>query len=150
MIKQVKFKRTSENGDLPLPSYATSGAAAMDLRACLPDGSVIAMPAQLVMLSIGFCVELPPGTEMQIRARSGMALKRHLMIPNAPGTIDSDYRGEVKVGLYNYGSEPVEISHGDRIAQAVIADVLQVSGLEVSELSDTARGAGGFGSTGVA
>lgn len=150
MSKQVKFKRTSDNGDLPLPSYATSGAAAMDLRACLPEGPVIVAPAQLVMLSIGFCVELPQGTEMQIRARSGMALKRHLMIPNAPGTIDCDYRGEVKVGLYNYGSDPVEISHGDRIAQAVIADVLQVSCLEVSELSDTARGAGGFGSTGVA
>ncbi len=149
MSKQVKFKRTEANSDLPLPSYATPGAAAMDLRACLPDGAVTVEPASLVMLSIGFCVELPLGAEMQIRARSGMALKRHLMIPNAPGTIDSDYRGEVKVGLYNYGTEPVTLNHGDRIAQAVVADVLQVDCREVSDLSDTERGAGGFGSTGV-
>ena len=148
MAKQVKFKRTEENADLPLPSYATAGAAAMDLRACLPDGDISVVPGDLVMMSIGFCVELPEGIEMQIRARSGMALKRGLMIPNAPGTVDSDYRGEVKVGLYNYGTEPVVISHGDRIAQAVIADVLQVACVEVSELSDTDRGSGGFGSTG--
>ena len=150
MTKQVKFKRTAENADLPLPTYATAGAAAMDLRACLPSGPVIAEPGKLVMLSIGFCIELPLGTEMQIRARSGMALKKQLMIPNAPGTIDSDYRGEVKVGLYNYGSEPVTINHGDRIAQAVVADVLQVTAVEVDALSDTDRGAGGFGSTGTA
>lgn len=150
MTKQVKFKRTVENADLPLPTYATAGAAAMDLRACLPSGPVIAKPGKLVMLSIGFCIELPLGTEMQIRARSGMALKKQLMIPNAPGTIDSDYRGEVKVGLYNYGSEPVTLNHGDRIAQAVVADVLQVTAVEVDVLSDTDRGAGGFGSTGTA
>ena len=149
MSKQVKFKRRAANTDLPLPSYATAGAAAMDLRACLPEGAVTVAPGALVMLSIGFCIELPEGCEMQIRARSGMALKRHLMIPNAPGTIDADYRGEVKVGLYNYGQEPVEIAHGDRIAQAVVADVLQVTAVEVTELSDTDRGAGGFGSTGV-
>ena len=149
MAKQVKFKRTEANADLPLPSYATAGAAAMDLRACLPEGDVSVAPGDLVLLSIGFCVELPEGTEMQIRARSGMTLKRRLMIPNAPGTIDSDYRGEVKVGLYNYGTDPVVISHRDRIAQAVIADVLQVTCVEVSEISDTDRGAGGFGSTGV-
>jgi dUTP pyrophosphatase len=148
MTKTVKFKRTEANADLPLPSYATPGAAAMDLRACLPEGPVTVEPSALAMLPIGFCVELPEGTEMQIRARSGMALKRHLMIPNAPGTIDSDYRGEVQVGLYNYGAEPVTLHHGDRIAQAVVADVLQVVCAEVIELSDTDRGAGGFGSTG--
>ncbi|WP_370228966.1 dUTP diphosphatase [Cognatishimia sp.] len=149
MTKTVKFKRTETNPDLPLPSYATAGAAAMDLRACLPEGDVSVEPGSLVMVPIGFCVELPQGTEMQIRARSGMALKRRLMIPNAPGTIDSDYRGEVIVGLFNYGAEAVTLAHGDRIAQAVVADVLQVACTEVTELSDTARGSGGFGSTGV-
>lgn len=120
----------------------------MDLRACLPEGSLTVEPGALVLISIGFCMELPLGTEMQIRARSGMALKRQLMIPNAPGTIDSDYRGEVRVGLFNYGAEAQVIEHGDRIAQAVVADVLQVRTVEADELSDTERGAGGFGSTG--
>lgn len=148
MGRQIKFKRIAGNTDLPLPTYATVGAAGMDLRAYLPDGHVIFVKGDLHLISVGFCVELPVGTEMQIRPRSGMALKNKFLVPNSPGTIDADYRGEVKCGLYYYGSEPFTIHHGDRIAQAVVADVLRLPMVEVDTLSDTDRGVGGFGSTG--
>lgn len=149
-MSTIKFKRVEDNTDLPLPTYASQGAAGMDLRACLPEGSLTFHPGDLKLISIGFCVELPPGTEMQIRPRSGLSLKHKFMIPNSPGTVDADYRGEVKCGLYYFGSKPFTINHGDRIAQAVIADVLQLPTIEVTELSDTERGSGGFGSTGIA
>ncbi|MDE3123040.1 MAG: dUTP diphosphatase [Paracoccaceae bacterium] len=145
----VKFKRVEGNLDLPLPAYATHGAAGMDLRAFLPDGPVTFTHGQLAMISTGFHVELPPGTEMQVRPRSGLALKHGFLIPNAPGTVDEDYRGVVMIGLYYLGTEPFTIRHGDRIAQAVIADVRRYPTVEVAELSDTERGAGGFGSTGL-
>ncbi|MFM2044142.1 MAG: hypothetical protein RLY86_2718 [Pseudomonadota bacterium] len=147
-MTEVKFKRVDGNHDLPLPTYATPGAAGMDLRAFLPEGPVTFEHGQLRMISTGFHVELPVGTEMQIRPRSGLALKHGFMIPNSPGTVDEDYRGIVMVGLYFVGSEPYTINHGDRIAQAVIADVRRCATVEVDQLSDSERGAGGFGSTG--
>ncbi|MEX0304777.1 MAG: dUTP diphosphatase [Leisingera sp.] len=149
-MSEIKFKRVEGNTDLPLPSYATEGAAGMDLRAFLPDGSVTFAHGDLKLISVGFCVELPNGTEMQIRPRSGLSLKHKFIVPNSPGTVDADYRGEVKCGLYYLGSEPFTINHGDRIAQAVIAHALRFPMVETGELSDTKRGEGGFGSTGVA
>lgn len=148
-MKEIKFKRVDGNTDLPLPTYASAGAAGMDLRAFLPDGPVTFEHGQLKMISTGFCVEIPAGTEMQVRPRSGLALKHGFIIPNSPGTVDEDYRGCVMVGLYYLGQEPYTIHHGDRIAQAVIADVRKYATVEVSELSDSERGAGGFGSTGM-
>ena len=148
-MAQIRFRRVEGNSDLPLPAYATPGAAGMDLRAFLPEGPVTLEHGQLRLISTGFHVELPRGTEMQVRPRSGLALKHGVVIPNSPGTIDEDYRGELLVGLYCLGAEPYTIRHGDRIAQAVIADVRRCVAVEVSELSDTARGSGGFGSTGV-
>ncbi|MCC8950218.1 dUTP diphosphatase [Bradyrhizobium sp. Arg62] len=145
----VKFLRLPNNVDLPLPSYATPGAAGLDLRACLPDGPVVIEPGAIVLIPTGFAVELPPATEMQIRPRSGLAIRSRIFVPNSPATIDEDYRGQVQVAALNAGHEPFAVSHGDRIAQAVIADVRRPEIMEVSALSDTERGAGGFGSTGV-
>ncbi len=117
-MTEIKFKRVAGNQDLPLPAYATAGAAGMDLRAFLPEGPITFEHGQLRIIPIGFHVELPPGTEMQIRPRSGLALRHGFMIPNSPATIDQDFRVSVMVGLY-YASEPSPIrsSHGDRIAQ---------------------------------
>ncbi|MDV7142092.1 dUTP diphosphatase [Tropicimonas sp. TH_r6] len=148
-MTEIRFKRVAGNDDLPLPAYATPGAAGMDLRAYLPDGPVEFSHGQLKMISTGFHVELPPGTEMQIRPRSGLALKHGFILPNSPGTVDEDYRGVVMIGLYFLGNDSFAIQHGDRIAQAVIADVRRFPSVEVSELSETGRGAGGFGSTGL-
>lgn len=147
MTQTVKFKRVEGSG-LPLPGYATEGAAGMDLRAFLPDGPVTLVPGELQLISTGFSVELPPHTEMQIRPRSSLAIKRQIIIPNSPATIDEDYRGIVYVGLYQLGGEPTELKHGDRFAQAVIAPVIRAACVEVQELSASGRGAGGFGSTG--
>lgn len=149
MTATVRFNRVEGNTDLPLPTYATAGAAGMDLRAFLPEGSVEFEHGQLKIISTGFCVELPPGTEMQVRPRSGLALKYGFIIPNSPGTVDEDYRGCVMVGLYYLGRDPFTIAHGDRIAQAVIAEVRRYPTVEVSGLSDSTRGSGGFGSTGL-
>jgi deoxyuridine 5'-triphosphate nucleotidohydrolase (EC 3.6.1.23) len=131
------------------PAYETAGAAGMDLRAFLPDGPITFQHGQLELISTGFHVALPQGTEMQIRPRSGLALKHGFILPNAPGTVDSDYRGVVMVGLYYLGHDRFTIAHGDRIAQAVIADIRQLRVIEVDELDTTARGSGGFGSTGI-
>ena len=146
---EIKFKRVPGNDGLPLPSYATAGAAGMDLRAFLPDGPLTFQTGEIKLVSTGFCVELPRDTEMQIRPRSGLALKHGVLVPNAPGTVDEDYRGEVMVGLYYVGTAPFTIRHGDRIAQAVIADVRRYPCVEVTELDDTPRGSAGFGSTGL-
>ncbi len=148
-MTEIRFKRVADNQDLPLPAYATAGAAGMDLRAFLPEGPITFEHGQLRIIPIGFHVELPPGTEMQIRPRSGLALKHGFMIPNSPATIDQDFRGSVMVGLYYIGAEPYTINHGDRIAQAVIADVRRYPTVEVDQLSETERGEGGFGSTGL-
>lgn len=144
----VKFLRLPLN-DLPLPAYATSGAAGMDLRACLPEGPMTLAADAIVLVPTGFAVALEPATEMQIRPRSGLATKSRIMVPNSPGTVDEDYRGEVKVALWNAGDAPFEIAHGDRIAQAVIAPILRPQITEVDTLDQTARAAGGFGSTGI-
>ena len=137
---------------LPLPIYQTAGAAGADLCANLPmdqrgDGITL-MPMARVIVPTGIRVEIPAGYEMQIRPRSGLATKYGITLPNTPGTIDSDYRGALGVALINLGQDPFTIAHGDRIAQAVIAPVLQVQFEVVDHLSDTARGTGGFGSTG--
>lgn len=144
----LKFQRLAGN-DLPLPAYATLGAAGLDLRACLPGGAIAIEPGLVVLVPTGFIVELPPSTEMQIRPRSGLAISASILVPNSPGTVDEDFRGELKVALLNAGREPFGVAHGDRIAQAVIAPVLRPSLVEVAVLSKTDRGSGGFGSTGL-
>jgi dUTP pyrophosphatase len=137
--------------DLPLPSYETSEAAGMDLRAAVPEDAPLTLkPGARELVPTGFAMAIPTGFEAQIRPRSGLALKHGLSLVNAPGTIDSDYRGEIKIILINQGDEDFEISRGMRIAQMVIAPVLQVAIEPVTSLDDTARGAGGFGSTGLA
>ena len=148
-MAEIKLMRVDGNHDLPVPAYATAGAAGMDLRAFLPDGPVTFEHGMLKLISTGFCVELPQGTEMQIRPRSGLSLKHGFIIPNSPGTVDEDFRGCVMVGLYYLGRGSFTINHGDRIAQAVIADVRRCSVVVVDHLSTTDRGADGFGSTGV-
>lgn len=147
-MNEIKFKRV-EGNTLPLPTYATPGSAGMDLRAFLPSGPVTFSHGDLKLISVGFHVELPVGTEMQIRPRSGMSLKNRFLVPNSPGTVDADFRGEVLCGLYYFGTEPFSINHGDRIAQAVIAKVPRYTLTEVDQLSETSRGKGGFGSTGL-
>lgn len=135
-----------------LPSYETPGSAGADIRAnLLPedrDGGFTLDPMQRAVVPTGLRVEIPPGFEMQIRPRSGLAMKHGITLPNTPGTIDSDYRGPLGVALINLGAEPYTIRHGDRIAQMIVAPVIQVEFQVVEALTDTARGAGGFGSTG--
>ena len=137
---------------LPLPAYETSGAAGADIRANLmPDmrgAGFVLQPMQRAIVPTGFRVEIPLGYEMQIRPRSGLALKHGISLPNTPGTIDSDYRGPLGVALINFGAEAYMIGHGDRIAQMIVAPVVQARFIVVDSLSDTQRGEGGFGSTG--
>ncbi|MEM7719825.1 MAG: dUTP diphosphatase [Pseudomonadota bacterium] len=134
---------------LPLPTYETEGAAGADLRANLPDRQpLILASGARALVPTGLHVEIPMGFEMQVRPRSGLALKKGLGLPNTPGTIDSDYRGPLGVILINFGQEPVKIEHGDRIAQAVIAPVVQARFTLADTLTETARGSHGFGSTG--
>ena len=132
-----------------LPAYETAGSAGADLRAHLLDGAVLIAPLGRVLIPTGFHMAVPQGFEVQIRPRSGLALKHGIMLPNGPGTIDSDHRGEVGVIVLNGGSEPFEVTHGMRIAQMVIAPVVQADFVVVEGLDDTARGTGGFGSTGI-
>ena len=134
---------------IALPSYETAGSAGADLRANFPTrGEVVLEPGERVLVPTGLRVGIPEGYEIQIRPRSGLALKHGITVPNTPGTIDSDYRGELKVILINHGTEPFAIARGDRIAQLVLAPVVQARWDEVEDLDETARGAGGFGSTG--
>ena len=137
-------RRVSDH-ELPLPAYATSGAAGFDLCSA---GSHVLEPGQRMLVGTGFAIALPPSCEGQIRPRSGLAARHGVTVLNAPGTVDADYRGEVKVLLVNLGSEPAEIAVGDRIAQLVVAPVSRPELVEVEMLPETARGAGGFGSTG--
>jgi dUTP pyrophosphatase len=137
--------RLAHGEGLDLPAYASAGAAGMDIVAA---EDVTIAPAARHAVATGFAVAIPAGFEIQVRPRSGLALKHGITVPNTPGTIDSDYRGELKVILINHGSAPFAILRGDRIAQLVLAPVTQASWLEVTELDETARGAGGFGSTG--
>ncbi len=137
---------------LGLPTYETPGAAGADLRANLPPDQRAAgftlAPMQRAIVPTGLRVEIPFGFEMQIRPRSGLALKHGITLPNTPGTIDSDYRGPLGVALVNLGDAPYVIAHGDRVAQMIVAPVIQVGFQVVDSLTETARGAGGFGSTG--
>ena len=147
----IRFKRWDGNPDLPVPTYATAGAAGFDLRAHVPeDEPIVLRPGARCMAPTGFSVAIPEGYEMQVRPRSGLAFKNGVTVTNAPGTIDSDYRGEVKVILANLSEDNFEIMRGDRIAQLVPAPVQRAVFAEVETLDETARGAGGFGSTGVA
>lgn len=141
----VRIKRLSGAEDLPLPAYETAGAAGMDLRAAM---DAVLNPGERVLVPTGLAIALPPQFEAQVRPRSGLAVKHGVTVLNAPGTIDCDYRGEIKVPLINHGHEPFVIKRGDRIAQMVIAPVAHVALQEVAELDETARGAGGFGSSG--
>ena len=141
----VRIKRLPHGESLALPAYATHGAAGMDVLAA---EDVTLAPGARHAVATGFSVAIPEGYEIQVRPRSGLALKHGISVPNTPGTIDSDYRGELKVILINLGAEPFAVQRGDRIAQLVLAPVTQAAWEEVAELDDTARGAGGFGSTG--
>ena len=146
----LKLVRLPHGSDMPLPAYETAGAAGMDLRAAVSEGEPLVLsPGDRALVPTGFVFEIPEGFEAQIRPRSGLAFNNGITCLNTPGTIDSDYRGEVKVLLVNLGHEPIEISRGMRIAQMVIAPVVQARVTEAADASETKRGAGGFGSTGV-
>ncbi len=142
----IKVKRLPHGDGLKLPTYETDGAAGMDVQAA--EALTIA-PGARHAVATGLAFAIEPGFEVQVRPRSGLALKHGITCLNTPGTIDSDYRGEVKIILANLGSEPFEIARGDRIAQFVVAPVTRGSFTEVDSLDDTERGSGGFGSTGV-
>ena len=141
----VEVKRLPHGAGLPLPAYATSGAAGMDV---VSAEDVTIAPHARHAVATGLALAIPAGYEIQVRPRSGLALKHGITVPNTPGTIDSDYRGELKVILINLGDEPFAIQRGDRVAQLVLAPVVQAAWDEVAELDATERGTGGFGSTG--
>ena len=141
----VRLKRLPHGHGLDLPRYATDGAAGMDV---LSAEAVSLKPGQRHAVATGFAVAIPDGYEIQVRPRSGLAFKHGITVPNTPGTIDSDYRGELRVLLINHGDETFAIERGDRIAQLVLAPVTQAAWQEVDELDETTRGEGGFGSTG--
>ena len=151
MSPTVPITRLPHGQDIPLPAYETAQAAGMDLRAAVPDDEPLTLrPGDRFPVPTGLAFALPPGFEGQVRPRSGLAFKNGVTCLNTPGTVDADYRGEVKVILINHGPEAFTIRRGDRIAQLVIAPVVQAQWAEVDSLDDTARGAGGFGSTGAA
>ncbi|MBG6201200.1 dUTP pyrophosphatase [Labrenzia sp. EL_13] len=147
MHATLQLKRLEHGKDLPLPAYQSELAAGLDLLAAVDDPVILA-PGQRALVPTGLSMALPAGFEAQVRPRSGLAAKHGVTVLNTPGTIDADYRGEVKVILINLGDAPFEITRGERIAQMVIAPVLQAEITEVAALSDTERGVGGFGSTG--
>ena len=145
----LRVERLPHAESLPLPAYETSGSAGMDLRAAVAEETpMILAPGARALVPTGLKIALEPGYEAQVRPRSGLALKHGITCLNSPGTIDSDYRGEVGVILINHGQEPFVIKRGERIAQLVIAKCEQAAMIEVATLDETARGAGGFGSTG--
>jgi dUTP pyrophosphatase len=146
----IAVRKLPHFGDLPLPAYETAHSAGMDLRAALAPGAhVDILPGRRALVPTGLSIALPPGFEAQVRPRSGLALKHGITCLNSPGTIDADYRGEVGVILANLGWEAFRIQRGDRIAQMIVAPVVQSVWFEVDELDETERGEGGFGSTGV-
>jgi len=145
----IRITRLPHGRDLPLPAYQSALAAGLDLLAAVPaDAPVTLAPGARAIIPTGIAIALPPGTEGQVRPRSGLAAKNGITLLNSPGTIDADYRGEVGVILINHGNEPFAVTRGMRIAQLVIAKVEQALLQEVDTLDDTARGNGGFGSTG--
>ena len=146
----IKIKRISnEYNDIPLPEYATEGSAGMDVRAAL-ESDLIISKGEVSLVSTNLSVEIPSGYEIQVRPRSGLAIKNGIGILNSPGTIDSDYRGEIKVIMMNFGKEDFVIKRGDRIAQLVVAQVFRAGLIEGNSLNDSKRGSGGFGHTGQA
>jgi dUTP pyrophosphatase len=147
MRRDIAVRRLPHAEGLPLPAYATAGAAGMDLLAAVTQPVTIP-PGSRALVPTGLVMALPPGHELQIRPRSGLALKHGIVLPNSPGTIDEDYRGEVQVIVLNAGDQPFTVERGMRIAQAVLSPVTRAIWREVEELDDTARSAGGFGSTG--
>jgi dUTP pyrophosphatase len=144
-MTEVKIKRLSNGEGLALPAYESAGAAGMDLRAA---EDAVLKPGARYLMPTGLAISLPHGFEAQVRPRSGLAVKHGVSVLNTPGTVDSDYRGEIKVPLINHGDTEFTIHRGDRIAQMVIAPVIQAHVTEVDSLDETARGAGGFGSSG--
>ncbi|MBE7490772.1 MAG: dUTP diphosphatase [Planctomycetes bacterium] len=147
MTVPIKLKRLPHGEGLALPACQTAHAAGADVQAAL-SAPLVLRPGGRELVPTGFCYEIPPGYEMQVRPRSGLALKHGITVLNAPGTIDADYRGELKVLLVNHGQEPFEIRRGERIAQIVVAPVSRATFTEADSLGDTTRGSGGFGSTG--
>ena len=149
MAPTLPITRLPHGHDIPLPAYETAQAAGMDLRAAVPeDEPLVLRPGSRFPVPTGLAFALPPGFEGQVRPRSGLAFKSGVTCLNTPGTVDADYRGEVKVILINHGEEDFTIRRGDRIAQLIVAPVVQAQWVEVDSLDETARGAGGFGSTG--
>jgi dUTP pyrophosphatase len=144
----IAIRKLPHAEDLPLPAYATAGAAGMDLLAAV-DADLVLGPGEIAAVPSGIAVALPAGFEGQVRPRSGLALRHGITVLNAPGTIDSDYRGEVKAILINLGREPFTVSRGNKIAQLVVAAHAQVDWQETRELGGSVRGSGGFGSTGL-
>ncbi len=150
MSVSIGVRRLEHGADLPLPAYATPASAGMDLTAAIPADKIFTLEiGKRMLIPTGMCIELPDGYEGQVRPRSGLALKHGITVLNAPGTIDADYRGEVSVLLINHGDQPFEITRGMRIAQLVVAPVVQAVWDERVKLAETSRGAGGYGSTGV-
>jgi dUTP pyrophosphatase len=149
MNQNPVVKIIKKDPNLPLPQYESEGAAGLDLRAWLTDGELVIPPLGRSVIPTGLCLELPPGYEAQVRPRSGLAAKFGVTTLNSPGTIDSDYRGEVRVILINLGGEVFTVHNGDRIAQMVIAPVSRALIEEAETLDETKRGSGGFGSTGI-
>ena len=147
---KLSIRRLTNGEGLPLPAYASDGAAGLDLYAALPAGQKLVLePGARDLIPTGVQIALPKGYEAQVRPRSGLAVDHGVTVLNAPGTIDSDYRGEVKALLVNHGGQPFEITRGMRIAQLVVAPVAHVTLVESEALDETARGVGGFGSTGL-
>jgi dUTP pyrophosphatase len=144
---KIAITRLPHAADLTLPAYATDQAAGLDLAAAV-SADLTLLPGARALVPTGFAIALPPGYEAQVRPRSGLALKHGVTVLNSPGTIDADYRGEIGIVLANLGDKPFVISRGTRIAQLVVAPVTRIAWTEVASLDDTARGAGGFGSTG--
>ena len=149
-MSTVKLKKLDHfDSNLALPAYETKDAAGADIRACVENqDQIIIQPGKRVLIPTGLAFEIEPGFEVQVRPRSGLSLKTNLLVVNSPGTIDADYRGEVKIILGNFGDKDEVINHGDRIAQIVVAPITQAKFVIAENLSDTQRGTGGFGSTG--
>ncbi len=145
---KIKITRLRGNEDLPLPTYATEGSAGMDLFADV-ENEIVIKPGEIAMIPTGIAIELPPGYEAQIRPRSGLAIKYGITLLNTPGTIDPDYRGEIKVILINLGKDDFVVKRGDRIAQMIVSKYTKVEWEETQKLNTTKRGEGGFGHTGI-
>jgi dUTP diphosphatase len=146
---EVRVKRLPHAADLPLPAYQSALAAGLDLMAAVPaDAPVVIAPGGRAMIPTGIAIALPPGSEGQVRPRSGLAARHGVTVLNSPGTVDADYRGEINVILVNLGAEPFTVARGTRIAQLIIASIMQATICDSANLDETTRGVGGFGSTG--